>query len=648
LDSAVDVLGADADARVFAQAVAPTSQSATLFSAVSALVGFLFAFNAMLITVPSRRHLIAELRLDGYSPLQISKVLLLDALIVAFAGIVLGLLAGELVSRELLASDPGYLALAFPVGSQRIVTWQCFALAAAGGLLAALVGVIAPLRRDLRRRDAPPRDPLRADPLRGHALPRDLPRRHLRPPARRFASLHARARLGARLGTLVLPAVGVACLALAAVLLLLGIGGLGVALLAMGALLVALLSLLGGLFDRTVGVLDRLVSSLRAGSLTLAMQELSSPATRARCLAVAATGSVAAFGSVAIGGAHSELQAGLDRAGAALSRSADVWVLPYGVSNLFNTIPFRDTVSTEIARLPGVRAVGDYRAALLDWDKRRLWVFALPASDRYPIPPGEITRGSLALAGARVRAGGWAVVSTAVAAEHGLGVGSRFVLPAPHPLVLRVAALTTNDGWTPGAITMNPRDYERAWGSGDPTALNVMLAPNLTPSQARVEIQRVLGRGSPLRLETASEHERAIDTASRVGLSRLTRIALIVLIGAALAMATALAATIWQRRRRLAALKVDGLDRGELWRALVYESLILLAVGCGVGALFGLYGQLVLTSALTAVTGFPVIGTLAPLTALVVLMELSASATLIVALPGLFAARVAPAVAFAE
>jgi putative ABC transport system permease protein len=378
------------------------------------------------------------------------------------------------------------------------------------------------------------------------------------------------------------------------------------------------------------------------------MQELRSPATRARCLAVAATGSVAAFGSVAIGGAHSELQAGLDRASAGISRNADLWVLPYGVPNLFVATPFRDTVSAKIARLPGVRAVGAYHAALLDWGQRRLWVFALPATDRYPIPPGEITSGSHAVASARVRAGGWAVVSAAVAAEHGLRIDSRFTLPAPHPLVLRIAALTTNDGWTPGAVTMNAHDYERAWGSGDPTALNVMLAPSLAPERAKVEIQRAIGQDSSLRVETASQREHAIDTASREGLSRLTQIALIVLIGAALAMATALAAMIWQRRRRLAALKVDGLGRGELWRALVYESLILLAVGCGVGALFGLYGQLVLTSALTAVTGFPVIGTLAPLTALVVLLELSASATLVVALPGLFAARVAPAVAFAE
>ena len=43
-------------------------------------------------------------------------------------------------------ADPGYLSFAFAVGAQRIVTWQSVAMAAGAGLLAACVGVLAPLR----------------------------------------------------------------------------------------------------------------------------------------------------------------------------------------------------------------------------------------------------------------------------------------------------------------------------------------------------------------------------------------------------------------------------------------------------------------------------------------------------------------------
>ena len=43
------------DERLFAKAAAASNQSTALFALISALVGFLFAFNAMLLTVPERR-----------------------------------------------------------------------------------------------------------------------------------------------------------------------------------------------------------------------------------------------------------------------------------------------------------------------------------------------------------------------------------------------------------------------------------------------------------------------------------------------------------------------------------------------------------------------------------------------------------------
>ena len=54
-------------ATLFGQAAGPIDQSTGLFSAICALVGFLFAFNALLLTVPQRRSLIEDLRLDGYT-----------------------------------------------------------------------------------------------------------------------------------------------------------------------------------------------------------------------------------------------------------------------------------------------------------------------------------------------------------------------------------------------------------------------------------------------------------------------------------------------------------------------------------------------------------------------------------------------------
>src|SRR5450759_4795968 len=77
--------------------------------------------------------------------------------------------------------------------------------------------------------------------------------------------------------------------------------------------------------------------------------------------AIAATGAIAVFGSVAIQGAHSDLLKGLDNA------SADMWVSPAGTSNLVMPAPFAPAALSKLAKLPGVRAVRSYRGGLLDY-----------------------------------------------------------------------------------------------------------------------------------------------------------------------------------------------------------------------------------------------------------------------------------------
>jgi putative ABC transport system permease protein len=121
-----------------------------------------------------------------------------------------------------------------------------------------------------------------------------------------------------------------------------------------------------------------------------------------------------------------------------------------------------------------------------------------------------------------------------------------------------------------------------------------------------------------------------------------------VLIAAVLAMAAAMGAMIWQRRARLADMKVDGFSRIVLWRALLWESVILLGAGCSLGAVFGLYGQLVLSRALSRVNGFPVIETTPLLAALGSFALITTVAVAIVAVPGYAAARVRPSVGLQE
>jgi putative ABC transport system permease protein len=606
----LNVLPANFEAAVFRQAEEPTVQSTQIFSAISALVGFLFAFNALLLTVPQRRNLIADLRLDGYSPVEIVEVMLFDVLVLAFGGAVLGLILGDVLSHGLLQAEPGYLAIAFPVGSQHIVHWQSIAIAVAGGVLATALGVLGPLRHDITG---------------GGAVGGRRPRGSI------VASL---ATLGG----------GLLLLSMTTLLLVTGIESAGIAVLAFAGLTLALLLAMPTAFAVLVAVIERVQRPLLGVAPRIAVIELGSSSTRARSLAIAATGAIAVFGSVAIEGAQGNLRIGLGRAAAELSQGADAWVTPSGTSTTLATTPFDNSYGPTLARLKDVSSVDVFRGAFLDLGNRRVLVLAPPASSPQLLPSDQIVAGSGAQAQSRLASGGWVAISENLARRWRLSVGSGLTLASPAPHRYRVAAIITNLGWSPGAVQMTAKEFAQAWSSSDTSAYLIDFKPGTDPRAGIAGVRRALDALAPgLVVQSAAQHEQNDLRAQRQGLTRLTQIAVLVLIAAALAMAVAMGALIWQRRGRLAGMKVDGYSPGELWRALLWETALLLGAGGLIGALFGLYGQIVLNHALINVTGFPLVYSLAIPVAVVSLAVVGAIALAMVALPGYLAAQVKPA-----
>jgi putative ABC transport system permease protein len=603
----LNVRPADINSELFRRAAGPVDQSTGLFAALSALVGFLFAFNALLLTAPQRRSLIQDLRLDGYTRTMIVEVLLLDALVLGVLASVLGLVLGELLSSALFSTSPGYLSFAFPVGAQRIVSWQSVVIAVGGGMLAAGAGVLAPLAGDLLERPATARSASRS-------------------PSRRAWWLLLASAVFLLITTLILLVATQSAI-------------VGVV-----SLTLALLLCLPAFIEFAVRAGGRLQPLLSGAASYLALIELRSRANRTRSLAIAATGAIAVFGSVSIQGARGSLQRGLQASARATDSRADVWLTPAGASNSLATTSFEDLASPTLARLPGVRAVQLYRGSFLDWGSRRVWILAQPVADPNPIASSQLVHGDVPLTSARLRAGGWAVVSQAIASEYHLHIGQMFTLPSVKPTRFRVAALSTNLGWPPGAVIINADDYARAWESPDPSAYQLELAPGASAGVVSARARQALGASTGLRVETAVEREHRQYATAAQALSRLTQIRSLVLIAAVLAMASAMGAMIWQRKARLADLKVDGFSRLVLWRALLWESGILLGTGCAFGAVFGLYGQLLLTRALSVVTGFPTLESTPVAAAVGNFALITAVAVAIVAVPGYAAARVRPTI----
>jgi putative ABC transport system permease protein len=607
--SRLDVEGADNELRLLERAAEPNDESTSLFAAISVMVGFLLALNAMLLTVPERRRYVADLRMQGYDWRQVLVLLGFQALVLGLVASAAGVALGDLLSHAFLHRIPAYLVAAFPIGTEQILHLRTVLLALGCGVLATMLASLSPIL-DLR--------PSRAT----DAILRDR---------------DSGSEVLARMTVVRLAFASAAATGVITVLVLLDagltiVGGVALALTTLFAIPCAFALMARGL--RWTG------ERVRSSALIVAVSELRTVTTRS--VALAGVAGLAVYGSVAIGGARGDLVRGLDSNFREYLGTADVWVTTGG--NDLTTNPFEAAgVTAPISRLPQVASVRSYQGGFLDVGPRRLWIIARPAGDQRPIPASQLVEGELATAEQRLRAGGWAAVSAGFASEHGLHVGSDFTLPTPGGRArFGVAAITTNLGWSPGAVIINARDYRAAWQTNAPTALEVTLRPGVGGAAGRRAVAGAIAAQPGLRAQGLAARERQYAGDSRQGLHALSEISTLLLIAAALAVASALSAAIWQRRARLASLKIQGYATGQLWRALLLESAIVLGVGCTIGAAAGVYGHALASRWLRRETGFP-----APFAAgvggvFLTLALLAISAIAVITLPGLAAAR-APA-----
>ncbi len=611
----LDVEPADHELALLAQAAKPNDQSTSLFASISVMVGFLLALNAMLLTVPERRRFVADLRMQGYDWRQILVLLSFQAIVLGVLASLAGVLLGELLSHAFFHRIPAYLVTAFPIGTEEVLHLGTALLALGCGILASLLASLSPAA-DLR--------PSRAT----DAVFRD-----------RAGGTEVLARR-----TIVSLSVGAAAMTGAITVMVLAdpaltiIGGV--------ALGLATLCAIPGVFAGVARALRWIGERVRSSALIVAVSELRAVTTRS--VALAGVAALAVYGSVAIGGARVDLLRGLDSNFNEYLATAGVWVTTGGNDLTTNAFAPAGAVAA-IARQPSVASVRGYRGGFLDVGARRLWIVARPSGDAAPIPASQLLGGSLATATRRLRAGGWAAVSDGFAGEHGLHVGDPFTLPTPSgPARLHVAALLTNLGWAPGAIVMNAADYGTLWRSSDPSALEIDLRPGVDPSAGRRAVEAALGHRPGLRVQTYRERQSQYAADSRQGLHALSEIATLLLIAAALAVASALSAAIWQRRARLASLKIQGYDTGQLWRAVLLESSIVLGVGCAMGAAAGVYGHALASRWLRLSTGFPAPFSVGPGEVFLTLAVLAIIALAVLSLPGWAAARAPARTSFQE
>jgi putative ABC transport system permease protein len=566
------VLSRDEELRSLTLATAAIDRGTTLLTAIGALVALLFAFTAMLPTLPDRRRFVAALRMTGCPRSYVVQILAFQAIVLGAIASAVGVLVGAALAHGTDHDLTGYLDFAFVLGSHHALSWQVLATTFAGGVLASCLASALPLL-DL------------------HAG---------RAPVAVFARLREPGRT-VNVVVLLLALCGLALLATAGAVLLLESS------VTIVGMVVSAVAIMLAVF----AAIRRLSRRWRPSSLVLALRALR--ATSPLALGLVVAGAVAVFAAVGMLGWHQSLLNGMYADFRGYFGTADVWIAQPGDDLAVQSFDAHG-LARRVAAVDGVRDVRSLRSSLLDVGGRRVWVIARPDGDRPLVPTGQVAAGDVRMLAPRVQAGGWVAVSQQVADARGAGLGGEIRLPTPTgSRTYRVAAITTNLGWGPGAVVMSARSYRRAWGSDDVSALEVDLAPGTDADRAVAAIRHALGvEAAGLQVETAHARVGRATAVARSGLAWSERAARLLLIAAALSLAAAIGAGTWQRRAAFGQLRLMGWRSLRLWYALLWETALVLGTGCLVGAAAGLYGQYLGNRWLRQAIDYPTVQAFAP------------------------------------
>lgn len=358
--------------------------------------------------------------------------------------------------------------------------------------------------------------------------------------------------------------------------------------------------------------------SARLRRLVIAAGSVRALGTRA--VALACTAAVGVFGAVVAQSTHRDLLAGLERGYAQYVGSAPIWVTSPGDDLATSSFP-AGSLAERISRLQNVRTVRPYYGGWIDNDGRRVWLIA-----RNPgVPAGELVQGGQPRPGT-------AALSLQLAHALHAHLGTRITVPTPQGAQrLTVVATTTNLGWSPGVMFLSPADYTRWWGNA-PAALEVDA-----PASTLAAIQHTVGPG--LQVQTANQRAANADALPRQGLQRLSQIAWLLVAAAAVAVALAISAAIWQRRGELASLRLQSFTPRQVQAVLAWEAILVVGSGVLLGLLAGTCGHLAADAYLRASTGYPVTWSLQAKQLADVATLVAAVTALVLAAPGFLAAR---------
>jgi putative ABC transport system permease protein len=521
--------------------------------AVAILVASLLSAAAMSMFVERRAREFSLLRTAGLEAHRLRRFLYADALLLAAFGSALGLAGGAVLSRAFFSVLSAVTDFLQDVEIAELrVSASTVVVAAAVGVLVAVVGIASPARRAARR-----------PPLEDVAAWRSLP-----PPPRASRDLALVAILAALWLAMALAPLGLPALARIAAILALGLVGLFVTI--RGAL-PSILQRLAPILERAAPGVGRLTGAILA----------------ARPLQTALH--VSAVAAVLAGVTMSRML------GDSLTNTLDTWTagqFPGGVfisptSGLsFGSEEYLPPdVVASIRNTPGVKALFEqYSTNILHRGEEVLLAATNMAvmADYGRVPALDTDRQTLA----RKVAAGELAVSDGFARRFGVGPGDTVTLDTPKGArAFTVAGLIRDYAGPGGSVNLDLAIFDELWTR--PGARNVVVWVDGSPAAVVRAIEERAGERQPLFFTYGDELERYASGL----LARFTRILdVVAMLTASLggvAVLNLLLGAVAERRRDLALLRSTGATRGQVASLVLVDGVLVGILGGVAGVALG-------------------------------------------------------------
>jgi putative ABC transport system permease protein len=528
-------------------------------SAVALLVGLFLVYNTMSFAVLRRRREIGILRSLGMLPQGVSRLFLLEGLLLGMVGWAVGVLGGIFLARiavRMMATTAGNLYDMAVSPSSAILPLAVVVQSFLIGIGVAIFGSLGPIR------EASAVEPVRALAPKGYET--DMPKR-------------------------VVPVLlkSMAVLVMAGVAALAGpVQGLPLFGYLSAFLLIMAFAMLSSVIIRVVSPSLRAILPGRYGmTVRVAAAELERAPIR----------NAVAVSALMVGFA---LMSGMTILIQSFRHSVDVWleqtvkadVIVAGPTWLGSGPPglLPESVRQRLIGIPGVEAVDAYRDVRTEFRDRPV---ALVARDlllharhsRYIFLEGD---SSVVLT--RAVQNDEVIISETFANQFGLHKGDLIRLPSPGaPVEFLIGGVFYDYATDGGKVVMDRTLYQRYWRDPNLTVVPLYLAAGVDPEKIRGAVLERLAGDPPVLVITNSELKgevlRIFDQTFRVTYA----LELIALLVALLGIVNALLSGILERQSELAVMRAVGATPAQIGRIILWESGLLGVSGIILGVAAG-------------------------------------------------------------